>query len=311
MGSLLYLFFRVYVTWDEGVREILAVSDFGTGPVAPARRPASARNRGQRYSSHKEYMYRYVALFALAFAAWAANVKLYLKDGSYQVVREYQIQADRVRFYSVERSGWEEMPLDLVDLKRTETEAAERKAELDKDAKALSEEENAEREMKKEIQRIPQDPGVYWLDGKETKILHAAEVSVHTNKGRSILKAISPVPMVPGKGTLEVNGLHSQNIFANPEQEFFIQLSDTERFGIAKLTPKGTVRIVENLTFIPVTKETVEEPTMVGIFQRQLTPDGLYKIWPKEPLEPGEYAVVEYTEGKLNMQVFDFAIKGK
>ena len=38
---------------------------------------------------------------------------------------------------------------------------------------------------------------------------------------------------------------------------------------------------------------------------------GLYKIWPKEKLEPGEYAVVEYTENKLNIQVWDFAIQAK
>jgi hypothetical protein len=58
-----------------------------------------------------------------------------------------------------------------------------------------------------------------------------------------------------------------------------------------------------------VTKETIEEPDLVEIFQTQLTPDGLYKIWPKAPLPPGEYAVIEYTAGKLNIQVWDFAIE--
>jgi hypothetical protein len=42
-----------------------------------------------------------------------------------------------------------------------------------------------------------------------------------------------------------------------------------------------------------------------------MSPDGLYKIWPKQPLAPGEYAVVEFTEGKLNVQVWDFAVKAK
>jgi hypothetical protein len=114
--------------------------------------------------------------------------------------------------------------------------------------------------------------------------------------------------MVPGKGTLELTGANSSNVFTNREQELYIQLSETERFGIAKLTPKGAVRIVENLTFMPVTKETVEEPTLVETFQKQLA-DGLYKIWPKQPFEPGEYAVIEYTEGKMNIQTWDFAIQ--
>jgi hypothetical protein len=250
------------------------------------------------------------ALLMLTFSAWAANVKLYMKDGDYHLVREYKVEGDRVRFFSVERSDWEEIPLSLVDLKKTESEAAAHQAELDKDTKAISEEEKLHREMEKEVTRIPPDPGVYWLDGNKAKAIKAAEASVHTNKGRSVLAKLSPIPMVSGKGTLEVPGAHSQNVFTNPEQELYFQLSETERFGIVKLTPKGAVRIVENLTFMPVTKEVVEEPILLPTFQKQLD-DGLYKIWPREPLETGEYAVVEYTEGKLNIQVFDFAIQAK
>ena len=66
-------------------------------------------------------------------------------------------------------------------------------------------------------------------------------------------------------------------------------------------------RVVEKLTILPVTKETVEEPDLVEIFRQQVG-DGLFKIWPQKPIEPGEYAVVEYTEGKVNMQVWDFFI---
>lgn len=258
-------------------------------------------------------MRRYlVAMAALVLTAWAANLKLYMKDGSYHIVREYQVQSDRVHFYSVERSQWEDIPLELVDLKRTETEAAARQAAVEKETKVISEEEAAERAIKQEVTRIPQDPGVYWIEGKETKVLKAGEVSVRTNKGRAVLQKLSPIPAVTGKGTLELAGAHSTNVFTNPEQEFYIQLSETERFGMVKLTPKGAVRIVETLTFHPIVKDIVEEDaTMVATLQRPLAADGLYKIWPKEPLEPGEYAVVEYTEGKINMQVFDFAIAAR
>jgi len=257
-------------------------------------------------------MRKYLLAFVFfVTAAWAVNVKLYLKDGSFHVVREYKVEADRVRYYSTERSEWEEIPLDLVDLKKTQTEQADRQEKLEKDAKVISAEEKVEREIQKQITRIPQNPGVYWLDAKETHTIKAAEATVHTDKKRSILAKMAPIPVVTGKGTLELQGAHSQNVFTDGEQEFFIQLSETERFGIAKLTIKGDVRIVENLTFVPVTKETIEEPTMVDCFRQELTPDGLYKIWAKDPLEPGEYAVVEYTESKLNIQVFDFSIKAK
>jgi hypothetical protein len=217
---------------------------------------------------------------------------------------------DRVHFYSVERSGWEDVPLDLVDIKRTQSEAAARQTKLDEDAKAMAAEEKAERDLEKEKRRIPQDPGAYWLLGDEVQVMKLAESTVNTKKGREILKKLAPVPVITGKATLEIPGAHSLNVFTDPEQEFYLQLSEAQRFGIAKLTVKGAVRIVENVTTVPVTNEVVEEPTMVDILKKELD-GGLYKIWPKEKLEPGEYALVEYTEGKLNMQIWDFAIKAK
>ena len=250
-------------------------------------------------------------LAALALLAWAANLKLYLKDGTYQLVREYLVQEDRVRYYSIERSDWEEIPLDLVNLERTRTEAAEHQAEVEKQAKILSEEDKAERAIQDEAMKIPQDPGVYWVDGGKTNIIKLADSTVHTNKGRSVLAHMAPLPVVSGKGTLEIAGAHSLNVFTNPEQEFYIQLDQTERFGMLRLTPKGTVRIVENLTFAPVVKEVTQENTPVEILRRELASGGLYKIWPKDPLEPGEYAVVEYTEDNLKMMIWDFAIKPK
>lgn len=44
------------------------------------------------------------------------RTRLYLKDGSYQVVVRYQVAGNRVRYISAERAGdWEEVPLGLVD----------------------------------------------------------------------------------------------------------------------------------------------------------------------------------------------------
>src|SRR5436853_7660197 len=97
-------------------------------------------------------MRKYVAaLVILVCTAWAANVKLYLKDGSYHIVREYQVQTDRVHFYSIERSQWEDIPLALVDIKRTESEAVERKGKLEADAKTIAEGEKIARDTAKEV----------------------------------------------------------------------------------------------------------------------------------------------------------------
>lgn len=250
-----------------------------------------------------------LGFFVFLVVAFAANVKLYLKDGTFQIAREYKVEGDRVHYYSAERSEWEDIPLDLVDLKRTEAEVSERQKAIEEEAKVLSEEDKAEREQDREITRIPRNPGVYYLEGKETRKMKVAESTVHTNKGRSVLKVLSPIPMVTGKATLEINETHSATVLNLDRPEFFIQIDKEERFGIVKLTPAKGVRIVEKITTVPVTKEIVEEPEDVEIFRKQLTPDGLYKIWPQKPLEPGEYAVIQYEPGKLDMQVWDFAYK--
>jgi hypothetical protein len=250
-----------------------------------------------------------IALFLLSFAALAANIKLYLKDGGFHLVREYQVQTDRVRYYSVERSQWEEMPLDLVDLKRTQSEIAERQTQSSDEIKVIAAEEKAQREVKSEIAKIPRDPGVYYVENNEVKPIKIAESKVHTDKRRTVLQVLSPIPAVNGKATMELDGLHSQNILSNAEQEFYIQLSAEERFGIIKLTPEKGIRLVEKISVIPVTKEVVEEPVEVQVFRKQMTQDGLYKLWPMKPMEPGEYAIVQFTPGKTNMQVWDFAIQ--
>lgn len=252
------------------------------------------------------------AIFLFAALAWAANVKLYLKEGGFQLVREYQVLPDRVRFYSVERSAWEEIPLDLVDLKRTQSEATAHQAELEKNAKSMAEEDEARKALQREVLRIPQNPGVYWLDKDATHKIPAAESTVHTSKGRTALRMITGVPLINGKGTLEIQGAHSLNVFTDPEQEFYIQVSETEPFGIIKLAPqKNGVRVVENLTIDALTKETEEQIDQVDIIMQEIAKGGLYKIWAKEPLKPGEYAVVQYTLGQMNMQVWDFQIKPK
>src|ERR1700733_8699286 len=239
----------------------------------------------------------------------AANFKLYLKDGSFQLFREYTVEGDRVKYYSVDRSDWEEIPADLVDLKRTDAETGARKSSLEIQQKQDDEEKAAAREIRQEILKIPRDPGTYRLEDGQLRIFKAAEGSVHNAKGRNVLRALSPIPLIPGKATLEIPGERSSEAVKDHEPEFYLQLSEFESFGMVKLTPQKGVGGVERITIEPVTKETAEERDKVEIFTKQLSENGLYKIWPQDPLEKGEYAIVEYTEGKINAQIWDFRIE--
>ena len=156
-------------------------------------------------------MIRAALLLILAAAALsAATVRLYLKDGSYHSVREYETKGDRVRYYSTERGDWEEIPLSIVDLDRTEKEKVGKEAARREEAAAMDAEEKAERAQKREIERIPVNPGVYMVQGEQVTTLKQAEVKSVNNKRRSVLKAVSPIPIVSGKSTVEVDGLKAE-----------------------------------------------------------------------------------------------------
>jgi len=250
-------------------------------------------------------------VLVFAAAAFAAD-RLYLKDGSYQLTNQYEVKSDRVRYYSTERSEWEEIPLELVDLDRTKGELKERETQLAADAKAEAEERAAEKLARKQVAAIPTQPGAYYIRGEQTEAVKQAESKVVSNKKRSILKAISPVPLVPGKATIELDGDHAPLRIADTRPEFYFRLSDYERFEIVKLTPKKDARVVENLSILQIKDERMVDETIQKIetFKKQEA-DLLYRIWPIKPLEPGEYALIQYSEGKMNPQVWDFTLDAK
>jgi len=250
---------------------------------------------------------RFAILLTVAVAALGANGRLYLKDGDYQLVREYQVLADRVRYFSTERGDWEEIPIELVDLERTKKDAAERQAAIDAEAKQQDVEDKAIREERKEIARVPVEPGVYYVNGDKLETIPLAETEVISSKSRTVLKVLSPVPIVPGKSSVEIKGETAALRVASNTPEFYFRLMEDERFAIIKLTRKKNSRLVENVAILPVTNEVIEDLKQVATFKKQIG-DRSYKIWPEKPLDPGEYALVEYTEGSLNLQLWDFGV---
>ena len=63
-------------------------------------------------------------LLAVAVSLSAATIQLFLKDGTIQKVKEYQVVGDRVKYLSAERGEWEEIPKELVDFAKTEAAAS-------------------------------------------------------------------------------------------------------------------------------------------------------------------------------------------
>ena len=132
------------------------------------------------------------------------GTKLMLTDGSYQLVREYQIDGDRVRYYSLDSSQWEQIPTSMVDWDATKKVAAE---DAERDAALLA------KVHKTEIARTaaPLDidaslevaPGLFlpdgdnlWVyDGNKTLLaLPQAETDSKLSKGHLIEQVMVPIP---------------------------------------------------------------------------------------------------------------------
>jgi len=153
------------------------------------------------------------------------NLRLILKDGSYQLVRDYQIAGDRVRYLSQERGEWEELPADLVDWDATNKWARDHAelAEEDsspamKEAAEIDAEESDERSDEKARMPIvapgvelPDEEGVFVLDTfqgtPELVELISKDLTLNTKnrKGVAVLN-----PLATQRANLELAGANAK-----------------------------------------------------------------------------------------------------
>ena len=156
------------------------------------------------------------------------------------------------------------------------------------------------------------DSGAYYRTFEKVTPLDAAQYQVVTNKKRQALKILSPIPLVPGKASVVIQGERSKFVVHEDRPNFYFRPERQERFGIIKVTPKKNVRVVENISIVPVANVAEQDRRQVDVFQQQLE-GTLYKVWPEKPLEPGEYAIVEFDDNgdtpkdDLELMVWDFA----
>lgn len=191
------------------------------------------------------------------------NHRLILKDGSYQIVTQYQIIGDRVRYFSRERNDWEEIPVSLVDW------AATRKWEQQhnpltgdqvspgmKEAAELDAEETAERADQKarmpEVAtglNLPDQDGVFVLDTyqgmPELVLLNPSDIDLGARAHHGVE---SLNPMAGARMRLELDGEHAKVHLHVNEPTFFLSL-DTPHAADAK----------EPVLSNPITIQTVSE----------------------------------------------------
>jgi hypothetical protein len=180
-----------------------------------------------------------------AFAENAANKRLILKDGSYQIVTKYQVVGDRVRYISTERGGdWEELPNSLVDWPATEkwakehvpgvmptSPAAGEAAAIDKEEQQERAEQDARMPQIGPGLRLPDDDSVWGLDTFHglAELIELAQNSgnVSENTTHNVLRSALN-PLAGTKQLIQLEGAKSKVQFHVAEPEIYVSLSTGE-----------------------------------------------------------------------------------
>ena len=244
---------------------------------------------------------------ALLLPLWGQKVKLYLQDGGNLMVKEYEVVEDRVRYYSLERSQWEEIPLELVDLDRTRRGVERRMARRKSREQEDRIERAARRKARTELHRVPLEDGVYYSDGGKVVPVEQAELKIETSKKRVLLQVLTPVPLL-SKSTVEVEGTQAKLIVGDAQPMFYVRLEKITRLAIVRLKDKKKSRLVQEIQKMRQDTELLVKQEELEVFRQQLAPQ-VYKLWPTEPIPPGNYAVVEHDPGGENVRVWDFTYR--
>jgi hypothetical protein len=244
--------------------------------------------------------------------------KLILTDGTFQLAREYTVEGDRVRYWSVERSQWEEIPSSLVDwdaTKKSEADQASNDANLKAKIRAS---ELAMRTREIDVDRsleikpglfLPDAVGFYSLDrDKLIREMKQSVAVVKTSAGREVEKIMSGVALIPGKATMEIPGARAAIRLKTAEPEFYMRPADSRepRFRLLRAQVKGNHRLIDSIS-IRFTGEEKHNSTDIEI-QTWTPATGVFRYTVDQKLDPGEYAFVEMTADGINGYVWDFGI---
>ncbi len=266
--------------------------------------------------------------------------RLILKDGSYQLVTQYEVKGDRVRYMSAERSEWEELPNSLVDWPATEKWEKDRAAgvaspeaaEIDKEIEAEKKEDELRTPTVAPGLRLPDDGGILLLDNfqgqNQLNELQQSGGKVNKNMKSNILRATIN-PIASSKQTIELDGTHARIQSHETKPTIYVNIDDQDQ-EVSPDQPQKTAyaeKPTDPLRFRIVRAQTKQDKRIVGAIkiamygkvsqQENLVPTHAevmpgskwVKVTPDAPLATGEYAVVEMLgKDEMNLYVWDFGV---
>lgn len=316
-GILLALVMPCCVT----VVQLVAASQ---DPQAAPKQPASVSSQPSSASTSN----------AASAARLGRGKKLVLKDGSFQLIREYQKNGDRVRYFSTERGDWEEIPAALVDWEATKkAEAVEEKTDQAFLEKVKNQEAATRAQTPIDVDAsltvapgvfLPDGEGMFAVEGKSVKRIEQVGSDVKTDKKTVLKQVLTPVPIIPSKRNVEIPGTRAAVRLMTGTPEFYLREADPDpdnpsaiqrssRVGdigpavvLVRAKVKGNKRLLESIRSY-FGQEVAQERQEISVQRWDVAPE-VYRFTLSEQLPPGEYALAEILPDGLNLYVWDFAV---
>ncbi len=260
--------------------------------------------------------------------------KLVLKDGTYQIIREYQREGERVRYYSLERGDWEELPAAMVDWEATaKAEADEEKSSSTMIAKVHKQDEAARMDNVADIDAslpvgdgafLPSGEGMFLVEGKSVRILDQVSSGFKTDTKQTIKQILSPIPIVPGKKHVIIAGARATVRLKTTRPEFYLREAapDPDRVSAVEMSSRPgesgpevellRAKVAHNERQLETIRslfgEQIDEQRSTISVQRWEIAKDVYRFTLSAPLPPGEYVLAEILPDGLNLFVWDFGV---
>ena len=239
---------------------------------------------------------------------------------------KYEIQGDRVHYFSAERYEWEDLPSSLIDwdaTKKYEADFSSGKLRVHAETPEEREEREKEEANSPEISpglRLPGTGGVFLLDqfgGKPelSEILqNGSELNQNANKKSVLRTAINPIGA--SKHSFELKGPHAKIQSHTPSPVIYVDIDEgalndvplAGRFRIVRAEVKKDDRVIGNLK-VTFTGKTSQEGNFIPASVEKVGTGEWVKVMPAQDLPPGEYAVVEMLgPDEMNLYVWDFGV---
>ena len=271
-----------------------------------------------------------------AKARLSHGTKLMLKDGNFQLVRSYERNGERVRYFSVERGDWEEIPAAMVDWDATEkARIADEKADAALVKKVQAQEQARQVVSVVEVDAslpvgqgvfLPTGEGMFAVTGKTVTPLEQVGAQTRSDKKRVLAQVISPVPIIPGKRNVEIPGAASKirvSIATGPPEFYLREVApdpdnptaiwqssrpgiDGPEVQLVRATVKGGKRRLRAIKSM-FGQDVSSQMDTISI-QRWEIAKNVFRFTLSEPLPPGEYALAEILPDGMNIFVWDFGV---